>query len=157
MSELETSPAGAADPRIKREPFEMGNLHILKRIGANRSKVHNQATFATTWLAERDPDYLGMAPDDPRRPQNLHVLKKKTGPGASMGRTVLLHAERHGLIQAPPPLERVEGATAAAIEAAKSPEPAPAPVALPPAAPEPSAAEPNAEPAASEDPSSDQE
>ena len=90
--------------QAKRPPFEMGNLHILLRDDADgvvARRVRNGATFATTWLDERNPDW--MRRDDVRRPQNLHVLRGKTGPGACVGRTTLLHAERSG--EVPPVLE----------------------------------------------------
>ena len=66
-----------ARPAPNREPFEMGNLHILLRDeGREDRKVRNGATFATTWLDTRNPDW--MARDDPKRPQNLHILQKGT-------------------------------------------------------------------------------
>ena len=80
-------------PGKERVPFEMGNLHILLRDeGREDRKVRNGATFASTWLDTRNPDW--MARDDPKRPQNLHILQKgtPTGPGASYGRTALMHA-----------------------------------------------------------------
>ena len=78
--------AASARRKQDRPPFEMQNLHLLKDI--NRS----HATYATAYLNSRDPNYM----NNPRRPQNLHILTERRGE-ATLGRCVLMHQDRFAL------------------------------------------------------------